>query len=112
LPGNTKTRGRLSTIDLLIRVACFARKEIMFSISKQLFQTSQYNELNCTEPSPSVSVPWFGIKHLDCEESRSLSVYQPIRLSGTKYKKNVDSGTAGFEKCKLLIEFQNYILLK
>jgi hypothetical protein len=28
------TEGRLSTVDLLIRVACFVRKLIMFSISK------------------------------------------------------------------------------
>jgi hypothetical protein len=32
--GNTNWRGRLSTVDLLISIAHFVRKKIMFSISK------------------------------------------------------------------------------
>ncbi len=36
IPGNTKSGGRLGTIDLLIRVACLVKKLIMFSISKAL----------------------------------------------------------------------------
>jgi hypothetical protein len=34
LPGNTNSRGRLNTVDLLTRVACFVKKKIIFSISK------------------------------------------------------------------------------
>jgi hypothetical protein len=33
-PGKTNRRGRLSTIDLLIKVACVVKKQIMFTISK------------------------------------------------------------------------------
>ncbi len=36
--------GRLGTVDLLIRVECFVKK-----VNK---------EVSCTEPSPSVRVPW------------------------------------------------------
>jgi len=32
--GNTKYRGRLSAVDLLINAACFAKKKIMFAVSK------------------------------------------------------------------------------
>jgi hypothetical protein len=32
--GTTNIRGILSTVDLLIRVACFVKKLILFSISK------------------------------------------------------------------------------
>jgi len=32
--GNTNWRGRLSTVDLLISVACFVKKQIMLSITK------------------------------------------------------------------------------
>jgi len=34
LAGNTNQRGRLSMIDLLIRVACAVKKLIMFTISQ------------------------------------------------------------------------------
>jgi hypothetical protein len=45
------------------RVAHFVRK--CFQFQKQLIQTSQYKEVNCTELSPSVSVPcWEPIKLL------------------------------------------------
>jgi hypothetical protein len=33
-PGNTNGKGMLSTVDLLIKVTCFIRKQIMFEISK------------------------------------------------------------------------------
>ncbi len=32
--GNTNRRGRLSTVDLLTKVACFVKKQIMLAISK------------------------------------------------------------------------------
>ncbi len=34
LPGNTNCRGGVSTVDLLIKVACFVKKYIVFVISK------------------------------------------------------------------------------
>jgi len=34
--GNTNGRGRLSTVDLLIKVACFVKKEIMLALSKAI----------------------------------------------------------------------------
>jgi hypothetical protein len=39
-PRNTTRRGFLSTVDLLIKVAGFARKEIKLPYQKQLIQTS------------------------------------------------------------------------
>jgi hypothetical protein len=33
-PGNTNRKGMLNTVNLLIRVACFANKYIMFATSK------------------------------------------------------------------------------
>jgi hypothetical protein len=33
---NTNGRGRLSTVDLLIKVACFVKKEIMLALSKAI----------------------------------------------------------------------------
>ncbi len=53
--GKTERRGRLCTVDLLIKVACFVKKYIVFAISNA---NCQYKEVNCTEPSPSVRVPW------------------------------------------------------
>jgi hypothetical protein len=34
LPGNTNLRGKLSTVDLLTKIACFVKKKIMLAISK------------------------------------------------------------------------------
>jgi hypothetical protein len=36
-------------------VACFCKKEIMFALSK----AANLKEVNCTEPSLSVRVPWY-----------------------------------------------------
>jgi hypothetical protein len=35
LAGNPNWRGRLSTVGLLIKLACFVKKEIMFAFSKE-----------------------------------------------------------------------------
>jgi hypothetical protein len=34
ISGNPNCRGRLSMVDLLIRVACFVKNKIMFSLSR------------------------------------------------------------------------------
>jgi hypothetical protein len=47
-------RGRLSTVDLLIKATCFVK----VLIKKELIRTSKYKEVNCTKPSPSVRLPW------------------------------------------------------
>jgi hypothetical protein len=50
--------GRLSTVDLLALTSLdqlLLTQQILF-----FYKTSYLNEeVNCTEPSPSVSVPWF-----------------------------------------------------
>ena len=46
--------GRLSTFDLLIKVACFIKRQIITSMKNELILTSWYKEVNHTEPSPSV----------------------------------------------------------
>jgi hypothetical protein len=56
--GNTNWRERLSTVDLLNKLACFFKvKKYFLNYQKQLIETSQYMKVNCTEPSPSVGVP-------------------------------------------------------
>ncbi len=57
--GNPLERRRLSTIELLIKAACFVKSKIF----KQLIKTSEYMEVNCTDPSPSVSIPWLKFVH-------------------------------------------------
>jgi hypothetical protein len=57
VPGNSKRRGRLSTVELLVLTsfsAHFYIENIIFLFTK----TSYLNEeVNCTEPAPSVSIP-------------------------------------------------------
>ncbi len=54
--GSTDGKGRLSTVDLLIRVPCLLK--IMCLRSKSYDHLNHMKEVNCTEPSPSISVPW------------------------------------------------------
>ncbi len=56
-PGNTYwgerlSTERLSTVDLLFKVACFLYKN-------ELIKTSYCKEVNLAEPSTSVRLPWF-----------------------------------------------------
>jgi hypothetical protein len=52
LPGNTNYGGRLSTIDLLIKVACFVKKE------KYIFNIKMsYSKLVGTRRSTVLSLP-------------------------------------------------------
>ncbi len=52
---NTNCRGRVNTVDYLIKVACFVKKgKWYFQYKKQLTSTCQYKEINRAEPSPSV----------------------------------------------------------
>jgi hypothetical protein len=56
--GKTNKRGRLNTVDLLIEMACFVKNNI-FHIERSLSTyTSKCKEVNCTEPSPSVRLPF------------------------------------------------------
>jgi hypothetical protein len=48
--------GRLTTVDLLIKITCFVKK--IFQYKKKLTLTSEYKEVKCTDPSPSVRIPW------------------------------------------------------
>ncbi len=64
-PGNPNRRGRISTVDLFVFYyfisADFFYTETIFFFS---YKTSYFIEVvNCTEASPSVSFPWFFIKH-------------------------------------------------
>jgi hypothetical protein len=55
-PGNTYRSGRLSTVDLLNKVACLSTKtNKTFKIN--LILTSFYKEVIRTEPSTSARVP-------------------------------------------------------
>ncbi len=57
--GNPCWRGRLSTVDLLIKMGCFVKKENIALVWKaaDLEETRKYKEVNCTDPSPSVRIP-------------------------------------------------------
>jgi hypothetical protein len=57
-PRNTNRSGRLSTADLLVKIALVVKKKaIHFQYEKQLIWTSSYKEINRTDPSPSVRIP-------------------------------------------------------
>jgi hypothetical protein len=49
----------LCTVDLLIKVACFVKKKNIVSVKNALISTSQYKEVNGTDPSSKVRIPWF-----------------------------------------------------
>jgi len=51
-------KGRVSTLDLLIKIGCFVKKRnIHFQYQKQLIWTSYFKELNRAYSSPSVRIP-------------------------------------------------------
>jgi hypothetical protein len=53
------TEGKISTLDLLIKVPCFCKNgKKHFQYKKELILTNEYKEINCTEDSPSVRLPW------------------------------------------------------
>ncbi len=56
--------GRISTVDLLVLTSL---NELLFKLKLNfLFYKATYlnEEVNCTEPSPSVRVPWLGASSL------------------------------------------------
>ncbi len=55
----TLTEGRLSTVDLLVLTSL---DQVLLILQTFTFLQTSYEEVNCTEPSSSVSVPLFGIK--------------------------------------------------
>jgi hypothetical protein len=60
-PGKTNWRERLSTFDLLVPSSLgqlLLKLKTLFTFLQKRANT--YEEVNCTEPSPSVSVPWSG----------------------------------------------------
>jgi len=60
-PGNTNRRGRVSTVCLLV-LTSLDRQLLQLKIMFYLFYKTRYlnEEVNCTEPSPSASIPWLG----------------------------------------------------
>jgi hypothetical protein len=56
--GKSYRRGRLSTVDLLVQTNL---DQILYLFLKYLSVTKSYpnEEVNCTEPSPSVGLPWW-----------------------------------------------------
>jgi hypothetical protein len=53
---NTNLGKRLSTIDLLIKEACFVKQDQQYiQFKKKLF----FKEVNCTGPSLSARLPWY-----------------------------------------------------
>ncbi len=68
-------KGRISTIDLLVLTSL---DQLLLKLQALLtfYETRYLNEeVNCAEPSPSVSVPWFGIS------TRGRFVEQKLVLS-------------------------------
>jgi hypothetical protein len=47
-----------STVDLLVKIACFVKKNKTFQYLKELVHFL-VREVNCTKHSPSVGVSWF-----------------------------------------------------
>ncbi len=71
-PGNTNWMGGLSTVDLLIKFACFVKKvNKCMHFQKELICTSWYKEVNGTDPSRLVSIPWTNI--LACFASSAMT---------------------------------------
>ncbi len=58
--GKTNWRGRLCTVGLLVRVACFTIQENNYFIKKQLTTIGWYKEVSCTEPSTWVRLQCIG----------------------------------------------------
>jgi hypothetical protein len=46
--------GRLGKADLLVNITCMIKNNIYFIIKSNWF----VKEVNCTDPSPSVRIPW------------------------------------------------------
>ncbi len=66
-PGNTNWRGRIGTVDLLV-LTCLDQLLLILSIIFTFLMSYHNEEVICTEPSHSVSVPWLG------QQNRPLSV--------------------------------------
>ena len=59
-PRNPYWKGSNSTVDLLAKIAYFVKNEKKYAqYQKQVVYSSQYKELNRTEPSPSERIPLF-----------------------------------------------------
>ncbi len=53
------TGGGLSVIDLLIKIACFGKtKKSIFVYKPTNLNKLEYKEVNRTDPSPTVRIPW------------------------------------------------------
>ncbi len=97
LAKNTNRRGWFSTIEIIIKVAYwYKRDKWNFQYKKKLTQTIWYKEVNCTEPSPSVRLSQLGL------------VRQGDRLANSIYMCNsfysiVDPGSWGIQNSKTKI---------
>jgi hypothetical protein len=67
--------GRLSTVGLLFKVACFLNKVNNISNEK----VSKYKEVKCTEPSPSFRLPWMGGHALQLVYDPTLKLLQFLK---------------------------------
>jgi hypothetical protein len=56
-PGNPYSRGRLSTIDLLVQTNLDHLIVLMKILFTFFYKKYLNEEVNCTEPFPSVSIP-------------------------------------------------------
>jgi hypothetical protein len=63
-------QGRLSTVNLLIKIGCFVNKKLLFQHEKEQIWTSLNKEVNHISPSPSVAyhlinlaLIWLSLKH-------------------------------------------------
>ncbi len=69
--GNTCLRGWVSTIDLLV-IPCLL--ELLLNIANIFYKTSYLNqEVNCTEPSPSVRGPCKKVILRDCPRYKAAA---------------------------------------
>jgi hypothetical protein len=55
---NSFRRGRLSMVDLLVKIACLVKGKKIFLHKRHLIGTNKYKEAHHTVPSPSVWLPW------------------------------------------------------
>jgi hypothetical protein len=75
--GNPYWKGRLFTIDLLIKIASFVKKaNIYFSIKKQLVWASYPKGVNRTEPFHSVRVPCLNLCNVNIFWLKQMIIYK------------------------------------
>ncbi len=51
-------KGKLSTLDLLTKIGCLIKSKMQFQYEKLLILIIYYKEVNCSDSSPSMRIPW------------------------------------------------------